>query len=89
MKKDKAWKILSTPAKWCKKYYSKTKDGASSRAVVLEDAVRFCAVGAYCKAYGVEVWVAEERLEPLGINSKWNDSHTYKQVIAKLKELDI
>jgi hypothetical protein len=89
MKKDKAWKVLSSPAKWCKKYYSKDKLGNGSTCIVYENAVKFCVVGAYCEAYGVDVFRAELILNPLGITAKWNDSCTYKQMIAKLKELDL
>jgi len=89
MKKNKAWKVIDSPKKWCKKYYSKTKYGEGSAGSILDDAVKFCAVGAYCVAYGVSISKAEQILEPLGINHRWNDNHTYKEVFAKLKALNI
>jgi hypothetical protein len=77
----KAWQLLDSREKWCQGRMRKS-NGAR------------CALAAIIDIYGaftVESYTQQERMRACVSSSigEWNDTHTYEEVHALLKELDI
>lgn len=86
-----AWQLLAQgKEKWTTVYTSRDKNGVVT-SVLSPNAVCWCMLGAIEKCYNNSKQPILSRMYdsiPTSIGI-WNDTHTYEEVVAKLKELDI
>lgn len=88
----KAWQLLDSSSKWTTEVLARRADGMSTRPQA-DNATCYCTIGALLLCYPGELYnpvyfKLRANLNTLDI-ADWNDSSTYEQVVAKLKELDI
>lgn len=87
----KAWELLSDESKWTKLEQAKGANGLLADPQGTE-AVCFCAYGAIKRCYGSDFLYQVRKLErhiAPDVIGYWNDTHTWAEVHAKLKALDI
>lgn len=83
--------VLSSEDKWTKGAFARDINDHSIPAVS-QEAVKWCLTGALSKIYteanGIEVSDFYNRITKIvGIPEKWNDEHSYKEVIELVKKI--